>query len=813
MCNADFMVPAKALRLLSICAALFTAAVSGAEIVENTSYSGPKTTIRYALWGGADEVSDARKFCSQFVQRHPEVRLDVAVYPWGQYWAKLQTQMAYGLAPDVMEFYSGSFGAWVARGALMPLDEIAHKEGFPLGDYYPQAVGNCRWDGKLYALPTDLAIWCVAYSTDLLEQSGIDREDWPKSDRAMSWDDFVGLCHRLTLRSSDGSFAQYGMAAGQNWDLTILGMDGGEFVDRPVDPTRSAVAGNEPLARALIKLYQSQYADRCVLGAKPLQDGAFTVNSDTILISPKFAMGTTGPWALKQLRDAGVHFGITPMPRGTDPHPLFNVNSVGIYVHSQHQKEAWELCRFLTSPDVERERASGMKGIPSLKSAAGSLIHNEYGIGGCEAYLTDMNVAIPAMTTASSTIVQVRDNWLSKLEDSLDAEYESRLAALPRRNGSIPSADYHSFVAGMNQFVEKTVRNELPSLDRDLQDAIDADKPKSSGPLVRIVLPIVGLVLFGIGGAYYVKSVGRERGRDIVSEEDRKASPVGYLFIAPWLIGLTCFVLGPILAAVLLSFTNWNMISTPSWIGFQTYAGLAHDSKFLIGVKNTFLYALLVIPISLIGGLFTAGLLTTKIRGSDLFKAIIYFPALFTGAETAVLWVNMLNKDHGVLNLILSWVHVAPIDWTDAAHAFYSVILMNVFWIGGAMIIYYAGMKQIPQSLYEAADLDGATLARKFLKITIPLLSPVILFMVVMTTIGSFQVFTPALFFATDSTQIGSPNDALRFYSVNIYDQAFNNLKMGEACSYAIVLFLIIFAITFVQLRVARRFVYSEVSE
>jgi multiple sugar transport system permease protein len=129
------------------------------------------------------------------------------------------------------------------------------------------------------------------------------------------------------------------------------------------------------------------------------------------------------------------------------------------------------------------------------------------------------------------------------------------------------------------------------------------------------------------------------------------------------------------------------------------------------------------------------------------------------------------------------------------------------------MIIYYAGMKQIPQSLYEAADLDGATLARKFLKITIPLLSPVILFMVVMTTIGSFQVFTPALFFATDSTQIGSPNDALRFYSVNIYDQAFNNLKMGEACSYAIVLFLIIFAITFVQLRVARRFVYSEVSE
>ena len=225
------------------------------------------------------------------------------------------------------------------------------------------------------------------------------------------------------------------------------------------------------------------------------------------------------------------------------------------------------------------------------------------------------------------------------------------------------------------------------------------------------------------------------------------------------------------------------------------------------------MYAIVVIPISLCGGLFTAGLLTTRIRGTDLFKAIIYFPALFTGAETAVLWVNMLNKDHGALNYILSWFHIRPVDWTDASHAFMSVVLMNVFWIGGAMIIYYAGMKQIPAALYEAADLDGATLARKFLNITIPMLSPVILFMVVMTTIGSFQVFTPALFFAPDSTQIGGPDDALRFYSVNIYDQAFNNLRMGAACSYAIVLFLIIFAITYVQLRVARRFVYSETSE
>jgi multiple sugar transport system permease protein len=234
------------------------------------------------------------------------------------------------------------------------------------------------------------------------------------------------------------------------------------------------------------------------------------------------------------------------------------------------------------------------------------------------------------------------------------------------------------------------------------------------------------------------------------------------------------------------------------------------DGKFLIGLKNTLMYALFVIPISLCGGLLTAGLLASRIKGADLFKAIIYFPALFTGAEAAVLWVNMLNKEHGIINYILSWVHIAPVNWIDQDHAFYAVILMNVFWIGGAMIIYYAGMKQIPVTLYEAADLDGASSARKFLQITIPLLSPVILFMVVMTTIGAFQVFTPALFFADSSSSIGSPGDSLRFYSVNIYDQAFNNLKMGVACSYAIVLFLIIFVITMVQMKLAKRFVYSD---
>ena len=777
-----------------------------AEIVENTSVSGPKTTVRYALWGGADEVASTRNLAQRFVKTHPDIRLDIGVYPWGQYWAKLQTQMASGLAPDVMQFFSGSFGVWVARGALMPLDKLAEKSAYRLDDFFPVTIENCRWNNHLYALPTDIAGWSVVYSTDLLEQSGIPKSEWPKSDQSLSWEQFQSLAKKLTLRNPDGTVAQYGMSAGQNWNLTISGKDGSDFVDRPVDPTRSTVAGNDRLAKSLIELFQSEYGDATTLGPKPLSAGAFTVNSDSLLLNSKIAMGTTGPWALKELKNAGVHFGLTPVPHGTGDHALINVNSLAIFAGCKHPDEAWEFVQYMTSNQVTGERASRLGGIPPRKGAVQSFLKNEYGIPGCEAFIHDMSVASPALTAGITTVAKVRDDWLSGTEETIAGEYERRLAALPK---PISSQKYAQFVSGMNTFIEKCVRDRLPNLDSGIRAAIQEDQPKHSSAFVRQVLPAATLIGNLLLAGFYLRGISRER-QDDSAKATSRITRGGALFLTPWLIGLTCFVVGPILASVLLSFTNWNMISSPQWVGFQHYLDLASDAKFLTGIRITFTYAAIAIPISLAGGLFTAGLLTTGIRGADFFKALIYFPALFTGAETAVLWTNMLNKDHGVLNYILSWLHISGPDWMDSGHAFYSVLLMNVFWVGGAMIVYYAGMKQIPQALFEAAELDGASAARKFRSITIPMLSPVILFMVVMTTIGSFQVFTPALFFAGSSTEIGAPNDSLRFYAVNIYDKAFNNLQMGEACCYAIILFLIIFAITYGQLKLAKRFVHTE---
>jgi multiple sugar transport system permease protein len=795
------------MRLVAILIALLaiTQGCLAAEIIENKSFSGPKVTVTYALWGGAGEVQTARKIGEGFVREHPEIALKVAVYPWGQYWQKVQTQTASGLAPDVLSFYSGAFGVWVNRGALLPLDDLASAAAFDKSQYYQVAIENCTWDGKLYAMPMEMPMWTIVYSLDRLEQSGIPRSQWPRADRAMKWEEFMALARRLTLRNQDGTFAQYGMSAGQNWDTTMMSMHGGFPTDRQVNPTRATVNGNSDLEKGLVEVFQSEYGDRWTLGAEPLASGAFTASSDTLLLSNRFAMGTTGPWALKQLKDGGVRFGLTPMPRNDHPIQLINVNSVAIYSASKHPKEAFELLRYMASPAVQNLYGRTLKGVPALKAARDSLIHNDEHIAGLEAYLYDLGIAKPALTSDNTNLKNAQDTWFKSVGQELDAEYDKRLRDVSK---PVTSAKYAKFVGEMKATVATVVRARLPELSSSMERAFaDAAAPPPS-PFVRNVAPFLALLaLAGIVGAYLIVV---SRGDHASPEgEMRRGNLAGYLFISPWLLGFVFFLLGPIVAAVYLSFTEWNMISAPKWVGFQNYALMPGDEKFLIGLKTTFLYAALVIPISLIGGLTTAGLLTAKIKGGDFFKAAIYFPALFTGAEAAVLWVNMLNKEYGIINFVLSWFGIAPVNWMDEQHAFYSVVLMNVFWIGGAMLIYYAGMKQIPAVLYEAAELDGAGPARRFVKITIPLLSPVILFMIVMTTIGAFQVFTPALFFASSATTIGEPGNALRFYSVNIYDQAFNNLRMGAACSYALVLFLIIFGITMVQMKLARRFVHS----
>ncbi|MCF8266439.1 MAG: extracellular solute-binding protein [Ignavibacteriales bacterium] len=775
------------------------------EIFENKNFRGEKILIKFTQYGEAGEVEYSRIIFEKFVEENPDIKVEVSVYPWGQYWAKLQVQSGSGLAPDVLTLFSGIIGVWAARGALLPLDDLIKNSGFDLNLYHKKAIESCLWDNKLFTFPVDIPTRVLIYKPYKLEQSGISRKDWPRVDKPMHWEQFKKLVRKMTLRNPDGSFSQYGMVGGLAWDEYMFRIYGGELMDQYIQPTKTTIKGNKALEKGFSEIFKLQYGDRGHLGDLPLR--AANVNLSSLLYSDKFVMGVDGPWTLRNLEKDGQNYALSPVPYADSHAPFITVNAVGIFSGTKYPEQSWRLIQFLAGEFAQGVYARRLRGVPSLKAAKQAMLHNDYGAKGVEAFFYDLDYAIPGLTTDNNYLVPVFDKWRIRMETEINAEYDAKFILIPRTNGKILDGDYRKFTSHMDKFIEKKVHEYLPLLSSYYDEAFQLGKRKDPGVFVRVILPIVIVLLIIAAAIYYLYFI--HRNKEKVTGNGRYSDAGGYITISPWLIGLFCFTLGPILAAFVLSFTEWNMISPPKWIGVQQYVNLFNDNRFFTGLDRTVKYALLTIPISFFGGLFTAGLLTFNIRGTAFFKAAFYFPSLFTGAAAAVLWYNMYNIEYGVVNYFLGFFGISPVNWLDEQHAFAAVVIMNIFWVGGAMIIYYAGMKQIPASLYEAAEIDGAGFFRKFISITIPNLAPVIVFMSIMSTIGAFQVFTPALFFAERSSTIGEPGDALRFYSVNIYDEAFNNLNMGKACAYAMLLFLIIFLVTMIQLKFSRKFVNS----
>ena len=428
--------PDKLLQYLRsfVLALVLSVPATAAEYVENRDYTGAKTTIRYAMWGGANEVEMGRTICQRFVEEHPEIRIEVAVYPWGQYWAKLQTQAASGLAPDVISVFSGQVGIWINHGALLPLNPLIEASGLDLNKYHKVALDNYTWDGQLFAFPMEIALATLIYSIDRLEQSGIPPEDWPKAETAMSWTDFKKLAKKLTLRHPDGSIAQYGMSSGAwDWNGILFRLYGGEMVDRLVNPTRATVLNNEPLAKGIVEIFQTMYGDRFHASREVTSTAGFA--GDSLLLSPKFAMSYVGPWSLAALRQSGVRFGLAPPPHGPHPSQLISTNGVGIYSGSRHPQEAWALIRFMASQAVQPIYGKRLKGVPVLKSAADALIDNDFGIKTTEAYLADLGIARPVLSSGNTYIGAAVTKWVQQTERIFDNKYDRRLGQLPRTGG------------------------------------------------------------------------------------------------------------------------------------------------------------------------------------------------------------------------------------------------------------------------------------------------------------------------------------------------------------------------------------------
>jgi multiple sugar transport system permease protein len=279
----------------------------------------------------------------------------------------------------------------------------------------------------------------------------------------------------------------------------------------------------------------------------------------------------------------------------------------------------------------------------------------------------------------------------------------------------------------------------------------------------------------------------------------------GLLFCLPWLIGLTVFLIYPLCAAFYYSLCDYSVLLPPVFIGFENYTDLLQDPLFWKSLRNTAYFAAGSVSLGLLVSLSLALLLNSKVRGLGLYRTIFFLPSLMPVVASSILWMWMYNGQSGLINTGLGAIGISGPAWlADPNWSKPAIVIMAVWGAGNAMVVYLAGLQDVPTSLYEAAIIDGAGFFQRLFHVTLPMISPVIYFNVVLSIISGFQAFTQA-FIMTGST--GAPERSTLFYVLNLYNVGFQDLRMGYASAMAWVLFVIILLLTFVATKLSRRFV------
>lgn len=281
---------------------------------------------------------------------------------------------------------------------------------------------------------------------------------------------------------------------------------------------------------------------------------------------------------------------------------------------------------------------------------------------------------------------------------------------------------------------------------------------------------------------------------------------MGYLFLSPWLLGFLIFLIGPMVASLYFSFTEYKVIQPPRWIGLGNYVRMFGDDLFYQALSVTARYTVVSVPLGILVALALAILLNQRIVARGLLRTVFYLPSIISGVAVAIVFAWLFNAQFGVLNYLLSLVKIQGPNWLGSPRwALWAFVLMSLWGVGGNMVIFLAALQGVPKALYEAGDLDGATGWRRFWHITLPLISPAVLFVAIIGIIASFQTFTQSYIMTG-----GGPANSTLFFLLYLYKNAFTWFEMGYASALAWLLFAVIIVCTILLLRTSAWWVYYE---
>ena len=751
---------------------------------------GPPVTLRFRYWGDFKEISVIHKTIQAFERDHPGVTVHDERLPAGdEYAQKLLIEQSAGLTPDVI-FCGGNYASFAGRGVLEDLNPyIQHDPSVKLTDYYPEMIRSFQRDGKLYALPRDIAPEGLVYYNKAL----FDKANLPYPDGSWRWDytphpergpqDFLTLAQKLTQHSAASGSTIYGYSAADN-SFTMSNFvfsSGGALVNDGHNPTK--LLYNDPRVVKAIQLTQD-LTEKYNVSPSVVDLASSGVGSHELFEQGKIAMYVTGIWEVPRFRTEIKDFDwdIAPFPAG--PTGLHGVGSggsgYGMAASSAHKKEAWELVKYLAGPI----------GLSNLAQSG---------------------LAQPAIARLANSSL-----WL---DNARPRNRKLTIEEVPYGHFEIASPAWPEVSAIVNPKLQLVWNGTLTA-----QQAVDAFQGPAQAKLDALNHPpfhpalnwgwgglAMVLVVFGLVGWVWQGARGDiKAGKVSASREETRA---GFAFVSPWLLGTVIFLLGPMLVSLLLAFSSWDMIAPAQWVGGGNFREMSHDDRFWKSLSVTLLYTIFSVPIGVAGSLGLALLLNTKIKGQSIFRTLFYLPAVASAVAASLIWLRLFNPESGLLNYVLSVLHLnglmgalgltdvtkGYVNWLGSEKtALSSLVVMSLWGIGGGMVIYLAGLQGIPQSYYEAAELDGANVWQKFKHVTLPLLTPTIFFTLIIGIIASFQTFTQGFVM----TQ-GGPNNATLFYALYLYENAFQFLKMGYASALAWVLFLIILVFTALQMKMS----------
>ena len=730
--------------------------------------------MHWAGGGGQQEDQIVEDSLRAFEQRNPGIRVK-RINPGdsGQYFTKLQTMMAAGAPPDVFYMDFSRMPAFVGAGQLASLDEVV-----PVEDFFAPTVDAFRWDGArqgagpLYGVPKDFTTLGFYYNKALFDRAGVPHpsDDW-------TWSDFVDAARRIGALDSTTTGAEI-----VTWDFVLRAMlwtEGTDILDEDGE-----LVVDDPALRATLERLRSWRFDeeQTLLGAE-----AEGLDPSSLFLTGRLGMvGPFGRWVVPSYREipsaaeGGFDWDFAPLPRGARRANTIATVSWALAANSEHPEAARRLLAWMVGPETQAEQARLGLAIPTLDEVARS-----------DAFI---DPSVPPFNDQAY----------------LDAVEHARVPDWPLDR---------EFSLQFSRWMDLTLRSNR-DLDQSLEGFRSWWERKQASPLAAAAFPpmpwgilfwiIAGVVVAGLFLAW------RRRARVQNGPGRRREERAGLLLVLPWVLGFLVFLAGPIVLSLLLSLARWNglgPLSTAEFVGTGNFSRIfLEDETFWQSLKVTGYYVLLAVPGGQAFALLVALLLNARLRGIEFFRAAFYLPSVLAGVGMSILFIWVFKSEGGMINSIigplLAPFGLEPPEWFNRDAALFGVpafALMNLWLIGGSMMIYLAGLRNIPAELYEAAAIDGAGPLRRFTRITLPMLGPVLLFNGIMSLIGSFQVFTQA-FIMTG----GGPGDDTRFYVLYLYSKAFELYDMGYASALAWLLLVVVLLLTVVVMRTSSRFVHYE---